>query len=93
LATFAQRIEIAYAFGLIPRESRDELIAIKGIRNYFAHHPKAVAFTDEALNKFFAALAFATNPKFSLKEPMSRRNAYLLTIEWYNAHFFMDRTG
>lgn len=39
LATFSQRIAIAYAFGFIDKQQCSDLELIRKIRNYFAHHP------------------------------------------------------
>ena len=44
LATFNQRIRIAYAFKLISKVTRDDLFLIAKIRNHFAHHPLNTSF-------------------------------------------------
>jgi hypothetical protein len=42
LSAWANRIRIAYAFGLIPPDIRDDLHHLKQIRNLFAHSPKPI---------------------------------------------------
>lgn len=47
LATFSQRIAVAYAFGYIDKKIYENLENIRKIRNYFAHHPIDGSFEDE----------------------------------------------
>ena len=47
LATFSQRIAIAYAFGFIDKRQHSDLELIRKIRNYFAHHPIQGTFQAE----------------------------------------------
>jgi len=46
LNTFSQKINLAYAFGVLDDERRKSLIVIKNIRNVFAHSKKLVNFDD-----------------------------------------------
>ena len=39
LATFSQRIAVAYAFGFVDKGQYADLEIIRKVRNYFAHHP------------------------------------------------------
>lgn len=47
LQSFAAKVEIAYAFGLVKEEVRAELRLIGRIRNKFAHNFRRVRFTDQ----------------------------------------------
>ncbi|MDN7848461.1 hypothetical protein DF047_04485 [Burkholderia cenocepacia] len=47
LATFSQRIAVAYAFGFIDKELYRNIELIRKIRNYFAHHPFEGTFESE----------------------------------------------
>jgi hypothetical protein len=47
LATFSQRIAVAYAFGFINKGQYADLELIRKIRNYFAHHPIEGTFEAE----------------------------------------------
>ena len=86
LATFAQRISIAYAVGAIDKGTADELRALKEIRNHFAHYPTDAKFSDSVLNKHFNKLGPAKNPAFNaagdgpLKD---RRLISLFTVSWF----------
>lgn len=42
LSTFDARISIAYAFRLISKAQRQDLLLIKNIRNHFAHSPQLI---------------------------------------------------
>lgn len=46
LGTFANRIDIAYALGLISKEQTNDLDTIRNIRNVFAHAVKDISFKD-----------------------------------------------
>jgi hypothetical protein len=45
-SSLSSRIDIAFALGIVPRESRDDMNTIRGIRNAFAHSKKILHFTD-----------------------------------------------
>jgi DNA-binding MltR family transcriptional regulator len=57
LATFSQRIAVAYAFGLIEKWHFDDLERIRKIRNYFAHHPFDGSFEAEDVKRSVLALS------------------------------------
>ncbi|MGH8510875.1 MAG: hypothetical protein ACREU8_05700 [Gammaproteobacteria bacterium] len=44
LASFRQRIAVAYAFGFLSKEDYDNLNLVRRIRNHFAHHPLEASF-------------------------------------------------
>ncbi|QBB69303.1 hypothetical protein ELE36_02325 [Pseudolysobacter antarcticus] len=45
LSTFAAKIDIAFALGLIPVHIHDDLRTIKKLRNLFAHKPDSLSFS------------------------------------------------
>jgi len=45
LSTFAAKIQVCYALGLIPRKMRMELELLRKLRNDFAHEKGAVSFS------------------------------------------------
>ena len=45
LSTFAAKIDIAFALGLIPVHVHDDLRTIKKLRNLFAHKPDSLSFS------------------------------------------------
>jgi hypothetical protein len=64
LATFASRVKLAYAFGLINQQIRDDLNTVKDIRNYFAHTPAHTTFQNkEATNLCTRLSTRDLNPK------------------------------
>ena len=90
MASFSQRIHVAYAFRTIDRQTRDDLIAIKDIRNHFAHNPKAATFADSALDKHFKKFGLPRSPGFTGpgKPPLTdRRLVYLFSIGWLAGQF------
>ncbi|WP_374675995.1 MltR family transcriptional regulator [Ideonella sp.] len=64
LATFSQRSAVAYAFGLIDKQTFSDLSLIRKVRNHFAHHPTEATFDDDdagpAINKLSAAQMIKT---------------------------------
>jgi DNA-binding MltR family transcriptional regulator len=57
LSSFSQRIEIAYAFGIIYLHDYKDLQNIRKIRNYFAHHPKEASFNNSPVREWVANLS------------------------------------
>lgn len=63
LATFSQRIAIAYAFGFIDKQQYADLELIRKIRNYFAHHPVAGTFeAPEVKGKVLSLSTYGGSP-------------------------------
>lgn len=63
LATFSQRIAVAYAFGFIDKGQYADLEHIRKIRNYFAHHPIAGTFdADEVRSKVLSLSTYGGSP-------------------------------
>jgi DNA-binding MltR family transcriptional regulator len=56
LASYKARLEVAYAFGLIPKLTRDELQILGSIRNKFAHDFRKKSFDDPTFAPFFDRL-------------------------------------
>jgi DNA-binding MltR family transcriptional regulator len=50
LGTFAARVELAFALGLLPAETRHDLHLIRKIRNDFGHKPEPIAFSTAAIS-------------------------------------------
>jgi DNA-binding MltR family transcriptional regulator len=46
LSSFASRIAMAFAFGVVSKDIRDDMDTIRKIRNTFAHSKKILNFTD-----------------------------------------------
>jgi DNA-binding MltR family transcriptional regulator len=44
LGTFASRIDLAFALGLVPEPTYKDLHTVREIGNYFAHHIEASTF-------------------------------------------------
>lgn len=49
LGTFSSRIDLAFAFGLISKNTHQRLNSIRKIRNDFAHHPFGISFNTEKI--------------------------------------------
>jgi hypothetical protein len=81
LSSFSQRIAIAYAFGLIPKQRYRDFELIRKIRNHFAHHPMDTTFATAEVQKLAAGLSMmdtASEQKES-RPGYRARIAYLLT--------------
>lgn len=53
LSSFAAKVDVAYALGLIERDTYDDLRAIRSIRNAFAHTRDFMHFSSPAIPKPF----------------------------------------
>jgi hypothetical protein len=80
LASFAQRIAIAYAFGLIPQTLYRDFDVIRRIRNHFAHHPMDTTFDTPEIKSLAGRLSTANDfsDEQHPKPALSARIAYLL---------------
>ncbi|MGA3949196.1 MltR family transcriptional regulator [Ralstonia nicotianae] len=58
LGTFSSRIDMAYLLGLLPKNARQDLHAIRKIRNEFAHTASPISFDDERVAGKCNALKF-----------------------------------
>jgi hypothetical protein len=63
LSSFSQRIEIAYAFGIIYLHDYKDLQNIRRVRNYFAHHPKEASFNSSPIRDWVANLTMTETLK------------------------------
>ncbi|MBN1932531.1 MAG: hypothetical protein JW786_13090 [Desulfobacterales bacterium] len=78
-STFNQRIIVAYAFKLIPKNTKHDLIYISKIRNHFAHHPFEASFDKPPVIDWINN--FIIYNKLDIeKSNDSSREKYLLTI-------------
>lgn len=57
LASFSQRISIAYGFGFITEEQYANLNLVRKIRNHFAHHPLEASFESKEIAELVARLS------------------------------------
>jgi hypothetical protein len=61
LASFASRITMAQALGVIRDHHRTDLDTIRTVRNAFAHSPLHISFRDEAVRKLCFTLSIAAS--------------------------------
>lgn len=83
LASFAARINIAYAFKLISREHREDLRHIKEIRNSFAHSPRRISLSREDIQKHLRKLSMwklVRDAPAESKVEKSDRHVFLFTV-------------
>jgi DNA-binding MltR family transcriptional regulator len=72
LSSFARKIEMAYALGIISREYHRELTCVRRIRNAFAHTSNPIAFTDEAIRTECEKLVLVPRPRQPANMPRRR---------------------
>lgn len=58
LGTFSARINLAYLFGIIPKNAVRDLHTIRAIRNQFAHHASPLSYEDEKIAPLCNRLVF-----------------------------------
>ncbi|QND70007.1 MltR family transcriptional regulator [Tardiphaga robiniae] len=58
LSTFHSRILLGFALGMYDQQTREEMIIISRIRNFFAHTIKAIDFNDATIAQLCAELGF-----------------------------------
>lgn len=76
LATFSQRIAVAYAFGFINKRQHGDLELIRRVRNYFAHHPAHGSFATEEVQGRVMKLSTYGKPSDGYN-PAHGRQVYL----------------
>ena len=83
-ATFAQRINTAYAFNFIDKNMRNDLLYVKKIRNHFAHYPKETSFKSNKISPLCKNLTTAqpikirgSNETYTATNP---REQYIIAI-------------
>ena len=81
LASFSQRIAIAYAFDLISSAQYKDLEIIRKVRNHFAHHPLDTTFNTHDIKPLCESSSmFKETTLEQYPKPGERhRMAYLLT--------------
>ena len=68
LATFSGKLQIAYAFGIVPRRLRDMIELVRRLRNDFAHESGPLGFSDSRCRDRLELLF-----KLSLEEPSLKK--------------------
>ena len=95
LSDFSSRIEVAYAFGLIVKEDREDLHRVRRIRNVFAHSALQIDFHHELIAKECAALTFgnikASLPAIPRQRYFARVIALSLAIEKKSHAYLSER--
>lgn len=88
LSRFDSRIKIAYAFKLISKQHRDDLLLVKDIRNRFAHSPKSISLTREDMQRDIQSLSLwsvVKNNERSTENERSDRSVILITVGMFVA--------
>jgi hypothetical protein len=91
LKSFSERIEIAYALGLVSLKEKQALDAIRRIRNAFAHAIRPIDFENEHVAKACATLPHYDLTQKELKKLSPHRAKYIkcvVTIANYLAKTF-----
>ena len=87
LATFSQRIAIAYAFGFIGATERNDLDLIRRIRNHFAHHPLDTSFKTHEVQQRIERLSNFQNDALQNPIDTQHRTTYLIACALISAFF------
>jgi DNA-binding MltR family transcriptional regulator len=94
LATFNQRVRIAYAFKLINKQTSSDLRFIGKIRNHFAHHPLHASFDSAPVSDFCNQLSM--RHVFPISEGASEtlttrnRNYFIISIAMMVATWYRE---
>jgi hypothetical protein len=81
LGSFASRIDIAYALGLITPAQKSDLTTIKKLRNAFAHAVKDVRFADTIISAQVRKLSSFVNYEGGARVDLFRRNYIFICYE------------
>lgn len=76
LASFSARIRMAYALGIISKEMRADLDAIRDIRNVFAHAQKHITFDTHAVRSACLSLKARMADISDVPPPDTARDHY-----------------
>lgn len=63
LSSFAAKAKVAYALGLIDKQTKEDLDYIRKIRNKFAHSVKPISFQDRPIREYCNKLSTAKRNK------------------------------
>jgi len=77
LSTLAAKIDCAYAFGLIDKQTKDDLHYIRKIRNEFAHNIETLSFDDSPIRDWCQELSAVKNKEI---ETDDLKDAFIYTI-------------
>ena len=69
LSTLAAKIDCAYAFGLIDKQTKADLTYIRKIRNEFAHTFKKLSFDDSPIRDWCQELSAVKNKEVETDDP------------------------
>lgn len=76
LASFSARIRMAYALGIISKDMRSDLDAIRDIRNVFAHAQKHITFETDAVRSACLSLNARMSDIVDMRPPDTARDHY-----------------
>jgi DNA-binding MltR family transcriptional regulator len=78
LGTFSNRIDVAYALGLIDKSEYDDLNIIRRIRNTFAHAVKYISFKHDLISAECQKMSNKTHSKFpAISNFLEQREIYI----------------
>lgn len=81
LSTFAARVRMAMALGLVSRASFDDLSVIRDIRNAFAHEPPGLTFRDLRISRACRQLRVPKQrPKFAAVTSSDPRTLFEMSV-------------
>lgn len=82
-ATYSQRVQTAYAFGMISARAKRDLELIGKVRNHFAHHPLKAAFDKAPVVDWCSTLSTAQvfpMPGQEQDKRTDNRNRFIVAI-------------
>ncbi len=91
--TFATKINLAYALGVIEESIRAELHIIRRIRNAFAHTRDNVTFSTKQVAAACELLTLPKSVKSQLplgREPKSAKDKFALSVQLLHLYFYAD---
>lgn len=95
LATFADRINLAFALGILGNDSRSDFNAIRLIRNVFAHSVIDVEFNLTTIATAIEALHVFKRPDFpqSMNVPGPPKTQFIFAIAYYYLRLWIAAPG
>lgn len=86
LFTFAAKVELAYALGVIGRAARDDLGCIRQIRNTFAHSRLGISFDTPEVQEACHQISLPTRHPKSVRTDQPTREMFIQIAFEYSMH-------
>ena len=91
LQSFSNKLKLAYALGLLPKDVRDDLHCLNKIRNYFAHERSVTSFDEAPIRDLCGNLSTVKGRDGTGRSPREAHASAVFEIWLYLRHVIHRR--